>query len=105
VNWHYDFEGRPIDLLTWAAMFESPARIVGRTKIGDARVSTVWVGLDLSGFGHERPLIYESMIFYANGDEETRRYATLIEAQDGHAQLVAELELLAAAFGTDESQA
>lgn len=94
-------------MLTWAAMLDSPARVVGRTSVGDASVSTVWFGL-ATFHDIDAPLIYESMVFYANGDDEMYRYATLAEARAGHERLVAELELLAAALDTstrDEPQA
>lgn len=100
---HYDFEGKPIDPLTWASMLDSPARIVGHTAIGEVHVSTVWIGID-HGFGQtERPLIYETMIFRPDDYDETYRYATLADAQLGHSRLVAELELLAGALGVDVS--
>ncbi len=76
-------------LIEWAKEFEEKDRRVAYTKIGDAEVSTVFLGLD-HGFGHGPPLLFESMIFWEghglNADQE--RYTTREEALAGHEAMV-----------------
>jgi len=77
----------PADLLTWARWFEDgDARRVALDTIGEARVSTVFLGIDHS-FGGP-PLWFETMVFGGPHDQATFRYATWAEAEAGHAQVV-----------------
>lgn len=76
------------DLRTWARFFEDhEKRRVGRTTVGDARVSTVFLGADHSFMGGP-PLWFETMIFGGPHDEYTERYTTWEEAQAGHERIV-----------------
>lgn len=54
---YYDRQGQPIDMMTWARMFEDEAvKLVARTEVGEVLVSTVWIGLDHSfGTGSSGP--------------------------------------------------
>jgi hypothetical protein len=54
------------------------------------RVSTIWSGLDQS-FGDGPPLIFETMVFDGHQPVRCERYATLADAQLGHARMVAEV--------------
>jgi hypothetical protein len=79
----YDFDGRRITPVEWGLMFSRPRRVAYLDRDG-VEVSTVWLGLD-HGFGYtDRPLIFETMIFGGDYDEEQWRYATLDEALEGH---------------------
>jgi hypothetical protein len=95
----YDRAGEPITMGAWSRLHrDDDYRTVELTDVGGYRVSTVWLGLD-HGFGYsERPLIFETMVF---GDDSTdlacRRYSTEDEARAGHAEQVAEVELIQAA--------
>lgn len=93
---YYDFDGEPITMEEWAQLFEE--RCVGESlvrwqvgddHIGDARVSTVWMGLDHRFMGDGPPLIFESMVFGGALDGEMDRYSTKEKAAAGHARLVA----------------
>lgn len=81
------------DLLSWAEWFQTADRIVAQTRVGDALVSTVFLGLDHNfGTGGD-PLLFETLVFL---DEDwstgaMRRYFLWAEADAGHAELVAEL--------------
>ena len=77
------------DLLTWARWFEeaSEERIVAQDRIGDVRISTVFLGLDHS-FGQGDPLLFETMIFGGAHDQYQRRYLTREAAIKGHAEAV-----------------
>ena len=81
----------PTTLQEWARMFDGRDRVVGRTEVGKARVSTVFLGIDHS-FGMGPPLWFETMVFGGEHDEATFRYTTWAEAEAGHARVVAALE-------------
>jgi len=81
------------DLLSWAAWFETAYRIVAKTRVGDALVSTVFLGLDHNFGAGGDPLLFETLVFLGE-DGSTgamRRYFIWAEAEAGHAALVAEL--------------
>lgn len=90
---HYDYDGNPMSFEEWAVTFEdTAARIVAKTTISGKFVSTVWLGLDHRFSGDGPPLIFETMIFPADdndeiddfGEEYCERYATKEEAVRGH---------------------
>jgi len=85
----YDKEGKLIDLMVWGKLLEdSDYRIINKTRLKGCTVSTVWLGLDHS-FGGDRPLIFETMVFIKDFDEDyCERYTTLEEARDGHERAV-----------------
>jgi|SRR3954469_11582606 hypothetical protein len=62
-------------------------RRVAADEIGDARVSTVFLGLD-HGYGDGPPLIFETMIFGGQHDAYQERYSTWQEAEAGHKRAV-----------------
>lgn len=84
-------DGVPIpesDLLTWAKWLESEDnRRVAYTEIGDARISTVFLGVD-HAFGGGAPVLFETMVFGGSLDEHMQRYYTLEEAMIGHERIV-----------------
>ena len=95
IGW-FDFDGNPVSIEEWDRLFQDlQRRQVARTKVGDAEVSTVWIGLDhrmpppLDPPGP--PLIFETMIFA--GDEELDGYCWRWPNKDaalaGHDQAVA----------------
>jgi hypothetical protein len=88
----YDPDGRPIELLEWAQMFESDRR-VAHDHAGGYRVSTVWLGLDHQLIPGAPPLIFETMLFGKGKprDQDQFRYSTLEQAREGHAAILREL--------------
>lgn len=76
------------DLEEWYKHFALENRILKKTKIGDAEVSTVFLGID-HAFGKGEPILFETMVFGGNYDQYTKRYSTWDEAIHGH-QLVCE---------------
>jgi hypothetical protein len=73
----------------WGRWFETADRVVKKTRINDAEVSTVFLGLDHSfGMGGP-PLLFETMIFGGKSDGEQWRYSTWEEAEKGHDEVVA----------------
>lgn len=61
---------------------------VGRTEVGEHRVSTVWLmGID-HGYGSGSPVIFETMIFGPTWNNELTRYSTEEAAMRGHLKAV-----------------
>lgn len=95
---YYDRQGQPINIEQWSVLVESQtAQRVAETTVGDAWVSTVWMGIDHS-FGQGPPVIFETMIFRAHDatggttpaiDDYQERYCTEAEALAGHDRVVA----------------
>jgi hypothetical protein len=88
-----DDDGNPVpepDLYRWGEWMQDARgdrRRVARDEIGDAVVSTVFLGLDHS-FGSGPPLIYETMIFSGKHNDYQERYSTRDEALAGHYRAV-----------------
>ncbi len=92
----YILEGKTVvptdDLLVWAKMFEdSEARTVAKTTVGNADVSKVFLGLNHS-YGNGPPLIFETLVFGGQLDQEMDRYSTWDEAERGHKAMVGRVE-------------
>lgn len=87
---YFDRDGAPISLLEWGQKLEHN-RQVADTTVGSVRVSTVWLGLN-HNWGDGPPLIFETMVFEGPDDGWLDRYATLEEAEAGHAEVVRRLE-------------
>ena len=77
--------------MAWALGFETADRVVEKTNVGDAEVSTVFLGIDHQ-FGEGPPILFETMIFGGEHDEEMWRYSTWDEAKAGHSHVVSLLE-------------
>jgi hypothetical protein len=88
---YYILEGRtPVkvdSIREWAARFNEGSKRVAFTTVGDADVSTVFLGLDHS-WGGGPPLLFETMVFGGQYDEEQWRYSTYDDALEGHLEIV-----------------
>jgi hypothetical protein len=81
------------DLMAWGLWMTSANRQVARDHFGGSfvcgvqvpqvTVSTIFLGLD-HGFGNQRPVLFETMIFGDPFDQEMSRYCTWEEAEIGH---------------------
>ena len=88
---YYDKEGQRLTMREWTRLLNDfDYRQIGNEERDGVRVSTVWLGLD-HGFGIGNPLIFETMVFGGERDQDQRRYSTLEEAEAGHAQMVEEV--------------
>jgi hypothetical protein len=93
---HYieDGDGNPVpveDWKAWAEWFETADRVVAKTKVGDAEVSTVFLGLDHAFMGGP-PILYETMVFGGPDDQNDQwRHRNRHEALAFHDQIVAAL--------------
>lgn len=91
----YVLDGRRVvptdDIHEWGRMFDSEDRRVAHDQVGDAEVSTVFLGIDHDFFGGP-PLLFETMVFGGEHDQFTERYSTWDEAETGHRAIVDRLE-------------
>lgn len=71
------------DVDTWAKRFDRAQRVVAQTSVGNAFVSTVFLGLDHQ-WGNGPPVLYETMAFVDDKGVEEERYHTAAEACAGH---------------------
>lgn len=75
------------NILDWVRVFEKQDRIVAQDNVVDIKISTVFLGIDHS-FGVGPPLIFETMVFGGDLDQEMDRYSTWKEAVNGHKKMV-----------------
>lgn len=96
MDW-YDREGKPIsDMMEFGRLHEDLRyKYVAKARIGDAKVSTVWLGHNHQ-FGDGPPLIFETMIFGGERD-------CIPAAAVGSPQLRARIWILAYPRGYRES--
>lgn len=71
------------DVMKWAEGFEASERRVAVDTIGEATVSTIFLGIDHS-FGGDRPLLFETMVFGGPLDGEQKRCSTWEQAEAMH---------------------
>lgn len=90
---YYVLDGRDVvpvgDVSKWGEMFEDMnARRVSEDMVGEARISTVFLGIDHS-FGRGPPLLFETMIFGGEHDGFQERSSTYGQAEAMHARALA----------------
>jgi len=86
-------EPRPVSLREWCVWRGRAAangdHVVAFTELPAVEVSTIFLGWGMALKGP--PLVFESMVFAAGSRStvlDERRYATWIDAEVGHAELV-----------------
>lgn len=79
------------DLDKWGNWYQTANRHVQKDDLGSVWVSTVFLGLD-HGWHDGPPVLFETMIFGGERDQETHRYCTWDEAEAGHKQILEELK-------------
>ena len=88
-----DFKLVKVSLMEWSAWLSSTDNRIEYTVVGDAAISTVFLGIDhnfcFADLVNHRPILFESMIFGGGMDQFQWRYSTLGEAKQGHYELVA----------------
>jgi len=98
---------RESDLIKWAKWFETANRRVRNDvatvkfkgeKVGEVRVSTVFLGLDHS-FGDGPPLLFETMVFGGPLDQEMDRCSTWEAAEKMHEAMCERVKLAAKEIG------
>lgn len=91
---YYDKQGAPLTREEYSELLAAIGwdyKRVAKTEIGDIQISTVWLGLDHQ-YGDGPPLIFETMQFGGNDDQECERYSTIEEAKAGHDAWVKRIE-------------
>jgi len=90
-------KGERISLEQFCDYLQDPKRTIGKTQVGKAEVSTVHLGLPHPCWRADCDEImcsyFETMVFGGKHDQLLRRYHTMKEAVDGHAEIVQMLEL------------
>jgi hypothetical protein len=69
--------------MLWGTAMEQDRRVTKTSLPGGVEVSTVFLGIDHNWGGGE-PLLFETMIFGGELDQEQWRYSTWEEAEKGH---------------------
>jgi hypothetical protein len=87
-----DAEGNPIlceDAVAWGEwMRDEAARRVALDEDDSLAVSTVFLGMDHS-WGGGPPVLWETMVFRDGEEVDVQRHSSLVDAQDGHKEMVA----------------
>lgn len=88
---HYILEGKEIKeatLMEWAKSMENhDSRRVDETTTDKGRVSTVFLGLDHSFEEGADPILFETMVFGGEMNEEMERCCTYDEAVKMHEEM------------------
>jgi hypothetical protein len=86
-DFYFDKAGKPITLDEFGALVANDTyKRVAETTIGEAWISTVWIGINSRWSGDGPPIIFETMIFGGPHDGYQYRYSTQDEALAGHAR-------------------
>lgn len=75
------------DVVTWARGQEHH-RHIAESTVGDAWVSTVFLGIDHNFSGIGPPILWETMVFGGPHDQKTFRYASEGAAIENHEAVV-----------------
>lgn len=82
----------------WGIWMETHSRVVKQETFFDGTdlvsVSTVFLGLDHNFTDSGTPLLFETMAFGGQHDQEMRRYHTWEEAETGHRLFCEQLGLI-----------
>lgn len=82
-----------VPLMEWVEWIEhTDKRFLKSSKVGEIKVSSIFLGLDYS-FGGKEPLYFETMIFGGKREGEIERYSTYDETMKRHEEIVKELYL------------
>jgi hypothetical protein len=76
------------DVPEWTRQFQTANRVVAKTRIGNVRISTVFLGIDFNS-GDGPPLLFETMIFGSPRYAQYQiRCSTWKQAKKQHAEAV-----------------
>ena len=95
-NYILDSNDDPVaedDVRAWGQWFEEATkngdRTLQKTAISGSEVSTVFLGIDHNfGGSASDPILYETLVFGGELDQEMERYPTKAEALEGHYVMV-----------------
>ncbi len=81
-------------IMKWGKWFKDVDRTVAKNTIHDIQVSTVFLGMD-HAFDGGTPLLFETMIFGGEYDNDCWRYHTWDEALHGHNKVCRSVGIIA----------
>ena len=89
--------GQPVvepDVIKWGRWFEAAddERIISKTIVNEARVSTVFLGIDHNFSTGGEPILWETMIFGGQHDGWQERYISREKAVERHLEIVIKLQ-------------
>jgi hypothetical protein len=103
ISRYYRLEGhepvRVADLVQWALACDYTVRRVGWTYVGDAKVSTIFLGIDAAADEADPPQIFETMVIGGELDKMRLTAATWEEAAAVHRTVCERLALAVAVDG------
>ena len=86
--YNLDAEGQPVPCASIIELsFHEGDWRIGSWRKDGVRVSTVFLGIDHQ-WGDGPPILWETMVFGGELDQEQERYHTREEAQDGHQAMI-----------------
>ncbi len=92
-----DADGNPVaepDVVKWAEWFQSADRCVAQEQVGDALISTIFLGVN-HNFTDGPPIVWETMIFGGKLDQEQVRCSgSRKDAEAMHARMVQKVNAL-----------
>jgi len=95
MNWYKINEDKTVEVLPEGVFpsekeYETPHRRVGDDTVDEQRVSTVFLSMNhnWSIDKDAAPILFETMIFGGEYDQEMWRYSTYDEAKAGHDRIV-----------------
>jgi hypothetical protein len=104
ISRYYRLEGhepvRVADLVQWAQGCDHAIRRVGWTYVGDARVSTIFIGIDWTEDETSPPLVFETVVLGGELDALQLKTATWAEAEAAHQAVCERLALAVAIDGS-----
>jgi hypothetical protein len=75
----------------WSLRYANSDRYVAVDSVGDATLSTIFLGVDHNHLGAGPPLLFETALFGPDDQVEVvARYSTWNEAEQGHQRAVGE---------------
>lgn len=77
-----------VDYIEWGLWFSQNKRKMGNDTVDGVNISTVFLGLDHNFSDKGPPLIFETMVFGGEYDQNCIRTSTLKEAQQSHKDAV-----------------
>ena len=72
------------DPIKWSKSRKKSNWLVKKSIAGDVEVSTVFLGIDHSFSGSKEPLLFETMVFGGDLDQEMNRCSTWKQAEKMH---------------------
>lgn len=83
-------DGKPVpesNLYKWGAWFEKADLKIELTEKDNITVSTVFLGFDHNWTPGGEPILFVTMVFGGEHDQDMERYSTIEEARAGHKRM------------------